>query len=247
MGASPACAATISTVELFDKVQARRSGAAYAPQRKSIGDDFALRGFVCCADCGTPLRSSWVKGRSKRYPYYLCQTKTCESYGKSIARDTVEDDVGALIKALQPTEGLFRLATAMFRTAWDVRSTKAQEIVQSAKRQIADLDRQIDKLLARIIDTGNERVVRTYEDRIGDLEREKVLLAEKLAQQAEPRGSFEEKLEPVLTFLANPWKLWESGHITLRCTVLNWPSQTAFTPAETRGLEPQKSHCHSKR
>ncbi|MEM8992919.1 MAG: hypothetical protein AAGD08_21325 [Pseudomonadota bacterium] len=135
----------------------------------------------------------------------------------------------------------------MFRTAWDVRSTKAQEIVQSAKRQIADLDRQIDKLLARIIDTGNERVVRTYEDRIGDLEREKVLLAEKLAQQAEPRGSFEEKLEPVLTFLANPWKLWESGHITLRCTVLNWPSQTAFTPAETRGLEPQKSHCHSKR
>ena len=57
------------------------------------------------------------------------------------------------------------------------------------------------------------------------LERKKRLIAEKLNIQAEPKGSFEEKLEPLLTFLANPWKLWETGHITLRRTVL----KLAFT------------------
>ncbi len=204
----------------FEKVQERRNGAAKAPKRKNIGKDFALRGFVCCADCGTPLRSSWAKGRTKSYAYYLCQTKDCESYGKSIPRDKVEGDVGELIKQLQPTKSLFTVVEAMFRYAWDARRIQANEIIQSAKKQISSLDKQIDKIVARIMDASNERVIRTYEDRIAELEREKVLMADKMAQQTEPKGSFDEKLEPVLTFLASPWKLWESGQITLRRLVL---------------------------
>lgn len=52
------------------------------------------------------------------------------------------------------------------------------------------------------------------------LEKEKVLLTEKAAKQAYPRRSFEEQLEPALEFLTNPWKLWESGDISLRRIVL---------------------------
>ncbi len=46
-----------------------------------------------------------------------------------------------------------------------------------------------------------------------------------LALKALPQGSFEEKLEPALQFLANPWKLWQTGQITLQRTVL----RLAFT------------------
>ena len=210
----------LATIETFDKVQERRQGVAKAPKRKNIGNDFALRGFVCCADCGVPYRSSWAKGRDRRYPYYLCQTKGCDSYGKSIARYKIEGDVGALIKSLQPSEGLFTLATAMFRHAWDARANQAKEMIQAGKREIAKLDRQIDTLLDRIVQASNARVISTYEMKIADLEREKLVLAEKLANQAEPPGAFEEKLEPVLTFLASPWKLWETGQVNLRRTVL---------------------------
>ena len=35
-----------------------------------------------------------------------------------------------------------------------------------------------------------------------------------------PTGTFEEKLEPALQFLANPWKLWETGQIALQRVVL---------------------------
>ena len=52
------------------------------------------------------------------------------------------------------------------------------------------------------------------------LEREKAKLAEKMANQAKPKASFEEQLEPVLTFLANPWKIWETGNVNLRRLVL---------------------------
>ena len=103
------------SLETFDQVQARRNGTAKAPMRKNIGDEFALRGFVTCGDCGVPLRSSLTKGRSNYYPYYLCQTKTCASYGKSIPRDRLEGEVGEILKTLQPNETGFKLVKVMWR------------------------------------------------------------------------------------------------------------------------------------
>lgn len=208
------------SLETFDKVQERRAGTAKAPMRKNIGNDFALRGFVCCDGCDVPLRSSWVKGNTKHYAYYLCQTKTCNEYGKSIPRDMIEGEVGEMIKTLQPTRELFDLTTSMFRVAWDQRREQASEIVKAGKRQVCELDKQIDAFLKRILDASNSTVIRMYEEKVAVLEREKLVLGEKLGRQVEPKGGFDEKLEPVLTFLANPWKLWESGHIAARRTVL---------------------------
>jgi hypothetical protein len=163
-----------------------------------------LRGFVCCADCGTPLRSSYSTGRSKSYACYLCQTKTCDSYGKPIARDKAEGDVGAMIKTLQPTTQLVVLAKAMFRHAWDQRRVQAQETIKSGQRQLKEFDKQIETLLSRIMESTNATVIGTYEAKIGALGKQKIILGEQLAHQAEPKGSYEEKLEPVLKFLANP-------------------------------------------
>ncbi len=208
------------SLETYERVQERLKGIAKAPKRKNIGDDFALRGFVCCADCGVPYRSSWSTGHSKRYAYYLCQTKSCASYGKSIGREKLEDEIGALVKTLQPTEQLFNITKAMFRQAWDQRIAQAQDAIRSGQQQIKTVEKQIEAVLARILDTNNSTVIGTYEKKISNLEHQKAVLADQLANQAEPKGSYEEKLEPVLTFLANPWKLWETGHIALRRTVL---------------------------
>ncbi|GFE52126.1 hypothetical protein So717_38790 [Roseobacter cerasinus] len=62
--------------------------------------------------------------------------------------------------------------------------------------------------------------IRHYEAKVAELEREKLLCLEKLDAQAEPKGSFEEILEPVLMFLANPWKISESGNTHARRLVL---------------------------
>ncbi|MEM9761912.1 MAG: recombinase family protein [Pseudomonadota bacterium] len=212
--------APLISLELFDKVQARRRGAAKAPKRANIGDIFALRGMVECAECHVPLRSSITRGNGGHYPYYLCQTKSCSAYGKSTPRDKLEDEVGALVKQLQPTKGLIAMATAMFRRAWTGRQDQAAEIRRAAHRQIAGIEKQIDGWLDRIGSTTSETMARRYEDRIADLEREKLVLEENLAKASDPKGSFDEKLEPALTFLANPWKLWATNEVTLRRTVL---------------------------
>ena len=215
----------IVSLELFEQVQRRRKGASYAPKRENIGDDFALRGVVACACCGTPLRSSWSTGLTKRYPYYLCQTKGCEAYGKSIPRDRLEGEVGTIVKSLQPTKSLMQLATAMFRHIWEARRAQAKDITSAGKREIARLEKEITAVLDRIMGASNDTIIRRYEDKVEKLERQKALIVDNLSKQAEPKAAFDEKLELALTFLANPWKIWENGTTQARRLVL----KLAFT------------------
>ncbi len=129
-------------------------------------------------------------------------------------------EVGEIIKMLEPTTQLIALAKAMFRHAWDQRIAQAQDALRSGQRQIKDIDKQIEAVLDRILSSSNATVIQTYEAKIAELEKFKAIAAQQLENQDIPAGSYEEKLEPVLTFLANPWKLWETGHINLRRMVL---------------------------
>ena len=213
------------SLEMFEKIQQRRSGKPKAAARKNLNEDFPLRGFVLCDDCQKPLTARWSKGRLNKYPYYLCQTKTCESYGKSIPRDKLEGEVGDIIKSLQPNQTLFGLVKKMFEQAWNQRLVQAEDALKSARRQIKALEKKTEYLLARIVETTNPSVINAYEGKIADLELNRLRLEEQMANRALPTGTFEEKLEPALLFLANAWKLWETGQITVQRAVL----RLAFT------------------
>jgi len=101
----------------------------------------------------------------------------------------------------------------MFKSAWDQRIQQAAHLLKSAKAQITKIEKQTEALLERIIDATNPCVIQTYENKIADLERNKLKLEEQMAIRAIPTGNYQEKLEPALQFLASPWKLWETGNI----------------------------------
>ena len=114
----------------------------------------------------------------------------------------------------------------MFREAWTQRLAQAEEIVQTDKRQIKAIEKEVDAVLSRLVETINPTVIRAYEGKITELERRKTALQDQIAHRRAPSpGTYEEKLEPALQFIANPWKLWESGQITLQRMVL----KLAFT------------------
>ncbi|MEM8591776.1 MAG: recombinase family protein [Pseudomonadota bacterium] len=220
----------------YEKIQERRSGVAKAPKRANIGDDFVLRGIVVCGCCGSPLRSYFAKGRhGGRFPYYMCGKKGCVEYAKSTKRDVLEGEVGAWVKALQPTKGLMALATAMFRKAWEARSEQAAEMQQVAAQQVKACEKEIDTFLDRIVAATNAQVIKRYENKIADLEKQKALLAEKQANQAEPQGSFEDRIEPLLQFLSSPWKLWETGSVHVRRTILKLAFATRIEYCRNEG------------
>jgi Arc/MetJ-type ribon-helix-helix transcriptional regulator len=105
-----------------ERIQARLKGSAMAPARKDINEDFPLRGFVLCDDCGKPMTSCWSKGRKKHYPYYLCDTPDCASRRKSVPRADIEEGAEQVLRSLQPARQLFTLARAMFIDVWDMRA-----------------------------------------------------------------------------------------------------------------------------
>ena len=206
--------------ETYEKIQTRLKSTAKAPARKDISADFPLRGFVLCSDCDKPLTACWSQGKNQKYPYYLCPTKGCASYRKSIKRDDLEGEFEVVLQALQPTEGLFALVKAMFRSAWDMRLAEASEGSKGIKANIKQIEKQIDQLLDRIVDASNDSVVSAYEKRIAKLEREKILEQEQLAKSGKPRHTFEESFEHAMQFLASPWTIWENADLLMKKTVL---------------------------
>ncbi len=211
---------TLISKSTFEKIQERLNGGSYAPARKDLNKDFILRGAVACGCCGKPLRSSWSKGKTKRFAYYLCQTKGCEVYGKSIPRAEIEGKFETLLASLQPKESLFKVTVAMFRKYWNAKIERAAASIKTIDKDIKDAESQIQKLIDRIVETTNERVITALENRVGALEQKKLVLEEKAANTAAPQPSFDETLELSLRFLANPYEIWASGKFTLRRLVL---------------------------
>ncbi|ODT48574.1 hypothetical protein [Devosia sp. 63-57] len=89
------------------------------------------------------------------------------------------------------------------------------------KTQLAlAITRKVDQLLERIVDASSDTVVRAYEKKIKELESQKAMLADKIANSGKPIRSFSETYRTAFDFLANPSKLWHSPRIEDRRAVL---------------------------
>ena len=229
------------TLAEFEKIQERLQGKAKAPARKNMDQDFPLRGAVECGDCGTPLTSCWTKGRSAHYPYYLCHGKGCASYGKSIRRDELEGEFEALLGTLKPTPKLFEMAKAMLEQVWEYRLETAKTAQSSAKQERRKLEKQVEGLLDRIVEASTPSVITAYEKRIAKLEREKLLLAEKASKTHQPLQSFDDTLRTAMQFWSNPQKLWASGKLEHRRTLLKLMFEHRLQYIRNQGLRTAKT------
>ena len=222
------------SLETWQSIQDRRYGVAKVPARKDVSDEFPLRGFVCCSECSQPLTACWSKGRSAHYPYYLCDTRGCSQARKSIRREKIEGEFETLLTSLKPTEGLFNLAFDMFRNLWDARIMSARTQGASLEKDIKLVEKKIAELLDRVVEASSNSVVRAYEKRIDDLEMQKAIMRDKIANCSKPLKGFSETYRTAFDFLANPCKLWHSPHIEDRRAVLKlvFAEQLPYTRGE---------------
>ena len=208
------------SLETFQAVQRRLKGVAKAPARKDINHEFPLRGFVTCGGCGKPLQGCLSKGRTRYYPYYLCATKGCPDYGKSIQRDRVEEAFVDLLKQMRPAYALFAFARDVFQDAWHERSEGLEAQAVAIKGELATIEKGIAQLVDRIVASDSEAVIAAYERRIREFEERRALLQEKQARLHKPLGDFGSIFRTAMTFLANPYVLWVSGKIEWQRLVL---------------------------
>ncbi len=165
------------------------------------------RRFVTCGHCEKPLTACWSRGGNTVYPYYLCPTKGCASYGKSIRRETLEEQSEALLLELRPSESMFQMALEMFRELWDSRLAASKTRGKSIESELRATESKIEQFLDRIVDTASPAAITAYEKRISTLEERKTELSEKIANCGRSLESFDETFRTAFAFLGNPEKL----------------------------------------
>lgn len=209
------------SLETFDKIQNRINSDARIPARADISDDFPLRGYLACNDCGNALTSCWSKSHTgKKYPYYLCATKRCVSNRKSIPRKKLEDEFEALISTLQPTEELFNITKSMFKYAWSQRIEQSKAHQINLKQEARLVDVEIQGLLNKIVDVSSLSVMKRFEKKIEKLETKKLILEERAIKSTPTTHTFDEMFELAFTLLSNPRKIWDNGQLPMKRTLL---------------------------
>ena len=153
----------------------------------------------------------------------------------------LEGDFAEVVRALQPSEGLYALVKAMFKDVWAQRMAQAESMLHGLKREAVQVDKKIESLLDRLVETENPRVIAAYEKRLSKLETDKLVLAEKQQNGVKPAHSFDDLFELATSFLANPWKLWESGQLTLKRTVLKLAFYERIAYCWNQGLRTPKT------
>ena len=166
------------------------------------------------------MTAAWSKGCRRHYPCYFCMSRGCEAKSKAVPRAEIEAGFADILKTLQPSPELFKLAKAMFRDAWDMRLSQTEAQRMEWQSQLKATEKQIEELLDRIVDAKSNSVVAAYEKRIDKLESEKIVLAERASKSVPPKGRLEECIELTLKFLSTPCKIYEKGDFALRQTVL---------------------------
>lgn len=226
----------------FEKIKARRQSSALAPARKDIHIDFPLRGFVTCGDCDKPLTSCWSKsGTGKRYAYYLCHNKPCDSYGKSIKRESIEGDFKALLSAMRPAAPVVRMIGAMVKQAWINQNATLGDMRAELQKQVKSIELQIDGLMDRLVDASSTLTAKAFERKIEALEKERLHAQEKLQNKAKPKATPHQILELALTFLASPCKIWESGNLTLQKLTLRLAFSEELAYSRNEGFRTPKT------
>lgn len=229
--------------ETWQKAQERLKGTTYAAARNDISDDFPLRGFVNCGKCDCALTSGWSKSQGgTRHAYYRCKNNKCASYGKSIRKAQLEGDFESYLHSLEPQAGLLGLFKRMFNDAWSMRLGQADTIAAKYTEKAQLLQVKIDSLLDRLVDAETATVVKAYESKINNLEREKLIALEKAQTLSPSTDTFDELFEHALTFLKNPAKLWASGIFELQRLVMRMAfSDRVGYCRETRSLNTKLS------
>ena len=226
----------------FEKIHKRIKEGARAPARKDLSADFPLRGFITCGDCSKPLTANWSKSKTgKKHPYYMCFSKGCESYRKSIRRDVLEGEFEALVQSLQPEQGLFACAKVMFKHAWSQRLAQSQLITHALKRDITKIEKQMETIIDRLVDATTPSAVIAYEARLEKLEHQKLVLTEKTQKKPTKHGTFDDLFELAINFLANPCILWQTGNLPLKKTVLRLAFSERIAYCRKQGLRTPKT------
>jgi site-specific DNA recombinase len=123
--------------ELYARVKARLSNGQ--PQAVSdVSEEFPLRVFVRCSDCGQGITGSFATGRrGGKYPYYYCRVKNCRAV--KFKRIDLEVKFLTLLDSLRFDEKFGPLLKEAVRAVWNQKHSQRENQLAQARKRVAEL------------------------------------------------------------------------------------------------------------
>ena len=195
------------TKEEFARVQeVIRQRNRSLPHQKDRSE-FPLRGFARCDGCLHPVTGAFSRGHGGRYPYYLCQKKSCSKYGKSHPAGYVHEEFEALLDSVAPQPDI--LARIGDVLSEEVREYQAELTARRSNRKVRAerLERELQEAIRMraqglITDKEFTRHRKIIMDQRAALEAK---TARATIDMAEVRAKFQEIAAPLVN-LRRTWK-----------------------------------------
>src|SRR3989338_82044 len=178
--------------------------------RVDVSDDFPLRGLHVCGECNKPLTGAWVKGRSKKYPYYYCQNKNCEQNGKMIRKKDMEDAFTSLLKKQILGGGVDVLVQKVFSGVWQEEAGDIRKLEDLKQRKRQELEVKISELTDLIIAAKSDAVKRAYEGKLEEVVIEFEGIGAVDIDLSDTSVPYQTALNKATGLLKSPYKIWSS-------------------------------------
>ena len=203
--------AIIST-DVYEKILRRlKKDGAVTRERKDISEDFPLRGLLVCSTCGSHVTgATTVKRNGKKHPYYYCQSKKCNQYGKMLRKADVEKDFYELIQRnkLKPESG--DLAVSVFDEVWAQETTTLKWQDRISEHRKEELKKKVKDLAEMARKAKSEAVQRAYEAEIEDAAIEVANLEDSSATGKDLSIPYRTAMVKATGTLENPMAVWDS-------------------------------------
>lgn len=176
--------------------------------RKDDNKEFEVRRLINCMDCNRPFTATFSKGRSKLYPYYLCQTRDCPMYKKSISRDKIHEDFESVMNDLRPTDEVVESFRELFEECWSEAKLSFSKNQLLHSGDLEKLEEDIERYLELVCSSKNDTVRLRYEEKIEALEKEISQIKQKSSISIDLSIPYRTALDKVVTIAKSPYEAW---------------------------------------
>ena len=159
---------------------------------------------------------------------HVSRHRGCEKFGKSVARDKIKTAYEALLQELAPSQALHDLMLTLFKKRWDQSQVHTREAQKALKQEVTAIEKKIEATLDLMLNSESRSVIGAFERKVEELERKKLVLAERTARCGREAKGFDETFRTAFDLISNPWNLWKNGQLEDKRIVLKLPLAEQF-------------------
>ena len=142
--------------------------------------EFPNRRVVSCSICKRPLSGSFSTGKlGTKYPYYHC-SKGHKYFG--IARDTLDETLTNSLDSIKFEKNIIDKAMSSLKKIWLQKNDERNIMTSSANKEVQKLEKKRDLLIQNILKVSSEKIIRSFEAQIDELDKEIESVQIKLAE-----------------------------------------------------------------